>query len=326
MNVIRFAKNWMLPIAIVAGIILYFIYAALPLSPETKILAKQTVGIVQPVLIFIMLFLTYCKVHVEELRPCRWQLWLVLIQGLGFVVPAVLLYAFPRIPAHVLVEGAMLCIICPTATAAAVVTQKLGGSAARITLYTIWSNLLTALLVPLMVPLVHPNPDLSFGASFLLILSKVFPLLLGPFISALALRYVWRKLHDLLGAHYGISFYIWAVSLMLAISVTTKSVVHSTVSLGYQIGLAGVSLAACLLQFYIGKRIGRRQGDAISAGQALGQKNTVLGIWMGYTFFTPVVAVATGFYSVWHNLVNAWQLYQRRKEEGRSQSSRLPSE
>ena len=308
----------MLPIAILSGILLYFIYSALPLQPSARMLAHQAISIIQPVLIFIMLFLTFCKVHIEDLRPCRWQVWLLLIQGVGFVLPALLLYLFPRIPAHVLVEGAMLCIICPTATAAAVVTQKLGGSAARITLYTIESNLLTAILVPLMVPLVHPNPDLGFGQSFLLILGRVFPLLLGPFVGALVLRYAWRKLHDFLGDHYGISFYIWAVSLMLAICVTTKSVVHSPVPLAYQIGLAAVSLIACLLQFYIGKRLGRKQDDAISAGQALGQKNTVVGIWMGYTFFTPVVAVATGFYSVWHNLVNSWQLYQKRKESPRT--------
>ena len=49
--------------------------------------------------------------------------------------------------------------------------------------------------------------------------------------------------------------------------------------------------------------------------QSLGQKNTVFAIWMGYTFFTPVTAVAGGFYSVWHNIVNSWQLYRQRKRE-----------
>lgn len=31
---------------------------------------------------------------------------------------------------------------------------------------------------------------------------------------------------------------------------------------------------------------------------------------MGYTFFTPVTAIAGGFYSIWHNLVNSYQLYR----------------
>ena len=49
-------------------------------------------------------------------------------------------------------------------------------------------------------------------------------------------------------------------------------------------------------------------------GKPLGQKNTVFAIWMGYTFMTPVTSVAGGFYSVWHNIYNSYQLYQKRKE------------
>ena len=52
----------------------------------------------------------------------------------------------------------------------------------------------------------------------------------------------------------------------------------------------------------------------LTAGQALGQKNTVFAIWMGYTFMDPVTSVAGGFYSIWHNCFNTWQLYRRRKE------------
>ena len=46
-------------------------------------------------------------------------------------------------------------------------------------------------------------------------------------------------------------------------------------------------------------------------GQSLGQKNTVFAIWMGYTFMEPIVSVAGGFYSIWHNLYNSWQLHRQ---------------
>ena len=36
---------------------------------------------------------------------------------------------------------------------------------------------------------------------------------------------------------------------------------------------------------------------------------------MGYTFMTPVTSVAGGFYSIWHNIYNSYQLYEKRKEE-----------
>ncbi|MDD6943968.1 MAG: transporter, partial [Muribaculaceae bacterium] len=59
-----------------------------------------------------------------------------------------------------------------------------------------------------------------------------------------------------------------------------------------------------------GRKIGDRYNDTITAGQAFGQKNTVLAIWMGYTFFTPITSIVGGFYSIWHNIVNSYQLYR----------------
>ena len=36
---------------------------------------------------------------------------------------------------------------------------------------------------------------------------------------------------------------------------------------------------------------------------------------MGYTFMTPVISVAGGFYSIWHNVYNTWQMYRKRKRD-----------
>lgn len=318
MNILRFCKNWTLPIAMAMGVILYFVYVNIPFLAPTKPFVAHAIDIVQPVLIFLMLFLTFCKINVHDLKLCAWHWRLLLIQGASFLLLGLLLVIFPDFSARILVEGAMICLICPTATAAAVVTRKLGGDAAHLTTYTILVNLLAAILVPLVLPLVHPHPELNFGSSFALILGKVFPLLLCPFLAAILLRALLPKVHAKLGQYHELSFYLWAVALTLAIGVTVKSIVHSDVSFWYQVGLGGVSLLCCALQFYFGKKIGRRYGDSISSGQALGQKNTVFAIWMSYTFFTPVTAVAAGFYSVWHNVVNSYQLYLQRKSEGES--------
>ena len=53
----------------------------------------------------------------------------------------------------------------------------------------------------------------------------------------------------------------------------------------------------------------------VTAGQSLGQKNTVFAIWMGYTFMTPETAIVGGLYSIWHNIYNSWQLYRGGKKE-----------
>ena len=315
MNIIRFMKNWTLPIAMLSGVVGYFVYVNIPFLAPTRPFVNKMVDVIQPTLIFLMLFLAFCKVNLHDLRPCRWHLWLLLIQGGIFTLVGLLLIFFKDIPGFILYEGIMICMICPTATAGAVITSKLGGNAAHLTTYTILINLITAILVPLIVPMVHPHPGLTFGNSFALILGKVFPLLLCPFIAAELIRYLLPKLHAVLVKYTDLAFYLWAVALALAIAVTVKSIVHSDVSFFYQAGLAVISLICCAFQFYFGKKIGIKYNDDISAGQSLGQKNTVFAIWMGYTFFTPVTAIAGGFYSVWHNVFNSWQLYQQRKLE-----------
>lgn len=313
MKIIQFLKNWTLPIAMCTGAISYFVYSQIPVPEQGRIFINHLVDLLQPALIFTMLFITFCKVDPKELRLCKWHAQLLLVQTVCFCTLSGLLALYPALPGKVLIEGAILCLICPTATAAAVVTGKLGGNAALLTTYTILINLTTALIVPVFIPMIHPSPQLNFGISFTLILTKVFPLLFCPFLLAIFIRYCFPHLHRFVLRSKDLAFYLWAIALAIAIAVTVKSIIHSHVSISYQIGIAAVSLGCCVFQFWLGKLIGLPYGDSISAGQALGQKNTVFAIWMGYTFMTPVTSIAGGFYSIWHNVYNSYQLYQKRK-------------
>ena len=301
-------KRQTLPLAMLAGAAGYFIYVSIPALDGTHALAAHFISVVQPLLIFAMLFLTFCKIRPSDLRLCRWHAWLLFFQGGLFLLGALWLRQMPVTPWRIVAEGGLLCIICPTATAAAVVTRKLGGDAGSLTAYTILVNLMVALLVPALVPLIHPSSDMDFWRAFLSIVSKVFPLLFGPFLLATLLRWMRPKWVEWFCRFRDLSFYLWAVALALAIGVTVKSIVHTTCPWQYQAGIAAVSLLACILQFAFGHYVGKKYHDTISATQACGQKNTVFAIWMGYTFMTPVTSIAGGFYSVWHNLWNSWQL------------------
>ena len=212
-------------------------------------------------------------------------------------------------------EGAMVCLICPTATAAAVITGKLGGSASTLTTYTLLSNVLAAIAVPLVFPLVEPHADITFVVAFLKILSKVFPLLLAPFFIALLFRYYIPSVHRLLSKYHGVAFYLWAVALTIVTGQTVRSLVTAAADVSIEIMIALAGLATCCLQFYFGKRIGSAYRDRISAGQALGQKNTVLAIWMAVTYLNPLSSVGPGSYVVWQNIFNSYQLWKKRKSE-----------
>ena len=129
---LKFLKNWTLPIAMLLGGIGYPLFIRL--------------SFLTPALIFTMLLLTFCKVSPRDLRPKPLHLWLLLIQIFGSIAVYLLLFRFNKIVA----EGAMVCIICPTATAAAVITSKLGGSAASLTTYTLIGNIGAAVAVPVL--------------------------------------------------------------------------------------------------------------------------------------------------------------------------------
>lgn len=308
MKLIRFIRNWILIFSILAGIFGYFAYRAIPFLAPTRPFMLEVVEILQPLLIFAMLFLAFLKVNPHHLRLCRWQWWLLAFQLAVFIGLGAVVMAMPHNGLRIILEGAMICFICPTATAGAVVTRKLGGNDTHITTYIILINLAAALIIPIVVPYVHPQAQMTAWNATLLILGKVFPLLLLPLFLAFLVRWLSPRLHFTLTRHKDLAFYLWVVALALAIAVTTRFIVHSTVSLYVELWLVAVSLASCIIQFCVGWKIGSIYGDRTTAGQSLGQKNTALAIWIGYTFFSPITSLAGGFYSIFHNVINSFQL------------------
>lgn len=313
---LKFLKNWTLPLAMFAGAIGYFLLANVTILEPAKPFVNWLIAVLTPFLIFAQLLLTFCKIEPKELLPKAWHVWLLSIQAVSSGIIALLLIFCPMEEAYRdIFEGAMVCLICPTATAAAVITGKLGGRASTLTTYTLLSNVLAAIAVPLVFPLVEPHADITFVVAFLKILSKVFPLLLAPFFIALLFRYYIPSVHRLLSKYHGVAFYLWAVALTIVTGQTVRSLVTAAADVSIEIMIALAGLATCCLQFYFGKRIGSAYHDRISAGQALGQKNTVLAIWMAVTYLNPLSSVGPGSYVVWQNIFNSYQLWKKRKSE-----------
>lgn len=312
---LRFLKNWTLPIAILTGFISYEAYSHLHIFDATRPYAPAFVAFVQPVLIFSMLFLSFCKIDARRILPKKKHLWLLLIQAGVFIVGAIILHYITDPLFGVILQAGMLCFICPTATSACVITSKLGGDAVDITTYTVIINILAAIIIPTFVPLFHQMPNETFSASFLLILKKVFPMLILPLLAAQCCRRFCPTFTQKLTSTPDLPFYLWAIALSIAIAVTSRAISHSQASLQLLCAIAVISLISCATQFGLGNWIGRKNHSRISTAQSLGQKNTVFAIWVGYTFMDPLSSIAGGFYSVWHNLYNTWQLKQMRNHD-----------
>ena len=131
---LKFLKDWTLPIAMVVGGVGY------------KVMGY--ISFLSPILIFCMLLLTFCKISLKDIHFNTNHIWLLLIEIFG----AVLIYYIVSPFNEIVAQGMMVCIICPTATAAAVVTGKLHGNVASITTYTLLCNIAVAIAVPLIFP------------------------------------------------------------------------------------------------------------------------------------------------------------------------------
>jgi BASS family bile acid:Na+ symporter len=93
----------------------------LPLAMLTGALSYRLVGYISfltPYLIFTMLLLTFCKLSPREMRLHPLHKWLLLIQLVGCVVVYGLVYLYDPVVA----QGALICVLAPTATSAAVIT------------------------------------------------------------------------------------------------------------------------------------------------------------------------------------------------------------
>lgn len=285
-------KNLMLPLAMIGGAIFY------------KWMGYLT--FLSPYLIFLMLFITYCKINYRDFKPQKFHLVLLAVQMLlSFAVYFVVLPF-----SHKVAEGLFICIFIPTATAAPVITSMLGGSISFVATYSLICNIVVAVVGPFILAQIGDAPDMTFLKSASMIAMKVFPLLILPLVTAMMLRRLSPKLHTSIKEHQQVSFYLWAVSLFIIVgSCVSFTINHWQPSEIWNIiSLAVGALVVCLLQFIIGRKIGRHKGDAVSGGQSLGQKNTVLAVWLAMAYMNPIASVAPAAYIAWQNIVNSVQL------------------
>jgi BASS family bile acid:Na+ symporter len=307
-------KDWTLPVSMGAGALLYLLFAYVPQLDEAALFFDPVMEAILPLFMFLVLFVTFCKVDFHKMRPVWWHLW-VSIFNLLFVgiVMALILSLHLKAEKLVLMEALLMCIISPCATAAAVVTQKLGGSLEQTTTYTFLSNFITVLLVPVCFPMIEKGADISFMSAFLKILYQVVVLLVVPMLLAYVVKHTMHRLHQKILSVKDLSFYLWGCSLMIVTGTTVKNILHAEASVLFLAMIALLGLVLCIIQFAVGRFIGHFFGRAQEAGQALGQKNTAFAIWLGITYLNPLSSVGPGCYILWQNIINSFEIWQERQ-------------
>ena len=288
----------MLPIAMVVGVVFY---------KQLAVFAPLI-----PYFLFVMLFITYSRVLLRDIRLTKFHYILLSIQYVGSILVYLLFFKFNT----TLAQAAMICVLAPTAASAPVITGILGGNISTIAAFSFISNLSIGLLSPLFLAAIGDSSveSIAFIPSVLLIFKKVIPVLVVPFVLALVLEKTRPKLHNIVRSSQILSFYLWAVALTIVIGRVTMFIsIQDSSSYLLEIIIASTTLLICLMQFWFGRRIGSRFNRTVSGGQALGQKNTILAIWLTQTYLNPIASIGPGAYVIWQNLVNSYQLWRKQR-------------
>lgn len=319
---LRFLKNWTLPVAITVGVSVYLLFALTPrLAPAGDVLGPVFERLL-PATIFATLFVTFSKVDYHRMRPCRWHACILAAQLLLIVLIVAAILGAHHLPFPILhsssykllLEVILICVIAPCASASPVVTAKLGGDITQMTTFVLISSTIASLLIPAVFPVIEPHAGSTFTAAFLTILKRLTAVLLLPLVLGAIVRHWVLPLHRWFLRTPDLGFYLWCVSLSITAGLTMRNILltlnHQPSSLFVAIAL--LALITALVQFAIGRIIGRATGEHICTGQAMFQKNTGLAIWIAFVYLTPEASIGAGCYVLWQNLINSYELWQHR--------------
>ena len=340
-----FLRNWTLPVAIFVGTVFYLVFAYTPSLDAAGDALLPVFETLLPLSIFCTLFITFSKVDFHLMRLRRWHLYILLTQLLLVALLTALILYIVHCPflkcqaslwaersivhfslPHVgglgrgpsfsilLLESILICVIAPCASASPVVTAKLGGDLTQMTTFVLLSSVSMALLIPAVFPLLEPREGITFWVAFLQILRRLATVLLLPLLLGAIVRHWVKPLYQWFVRTPDLGFYCWCVSLSITAGLTVRNIVHSHAGSHLLGDIALLTLATALVQFVIGRLIGRMTGEHICTGQGMFQKNTGLAIWIAYMFLTPEASIGAGCYVLWQNIINSVELWRARHQ------------
>ena len=314
-SIIRFVKDWTLPVAMTVGTLAYLVFYYVPQLDAAGDRLGPILDVLMPVMVLLTLLITFCKVDFHQMRLHRWHVGVLAAQLLLVALNIGIIFYVEADPEQKLLwEAVLTCIIGPSAAAAPVVVGKLGGNISTMTTYTLISAFLSALLIPVVFPLLEQTVHVDFLTALLIILEKVSMVLLLPLALGWLIQHYVEPLRRWVVSQPNLSFYSWAVSLSITTGITVKNIVHSQSSVSLLLLIAVTTLVLCFVQFIIGRGVGRWLGAEVNAGQALFQKNTGLSIWVAYMYLSPVASIGAGCYVLWQNIINSIEIWQYKQK------------
>ncbi len=322
-----FLKNWTLPVAITTGSLLYLLFALTPALDTAGDVFLPIFEVLLPLTIFLTLFITFSKVDFHVMRLRRWHAYILIAQLLAIaVLTGIILFIqhsvlqssdsqVLTVISHkvLLLEAVLICVIAPCASASPVVTSKLGGDLTQMTTFVLLSSVVIAVLIPVVFPMLEPQSGATFLKAFSAILQRLASVLLLPLVLGAIVRHWVKPLYNWFMHTPDLGFYCWSISLSIVAGITVRNILHSHAGSHLLGDIAMLTFLTAIMQFILGRFIGKCVGSPICAGQGMFQKNTGLAIWIAYTYLTPEASIGAGCYVLWQNIINSVELWQHRK-------------
>lgn len=252
-------------------------------------------------------FLAFVNVKIDRNLFLKPQIFLITLTAIAL---SLFLFALINLYNFDLALVAFMLAISPTAMAAPVITTFLNGRVDYVISSTLVTNIIVALLLPLLLPAIaQQNLEISAWK----ILTTNLNIIAIPLVLSQLIR-LFPDFEKALIKLKTLSFYGWLLAIYLATAKANYFITQESEIPTYTIGaIAFISLIVCLLNFSIGRFLG---GQTLmqESSQALGQKNTMFTIWISLTFLNPLVTLGAMFYVIYQNLYNSYLLLNNEKK------------
>ncbi len=260
----------------------------------------------------LMLSITFVSLDTTRLKPQRMHLLLMVVLQIFALFFWGVAYAagYP-----VLAEGLYYCAAAPIASASPVIINLLRGDVEFSTTAMVMSQVVFAAITPFLLPLVVHDSSFSYVQIALQVAEQIATILLAPALLSVIIRLIYppscmwgAKLRDF-------SLTIWIFNLTLISAVGATRVLNMGYSWVDMLPMVAGAALVCFMGFVGGYWLGYPRLKR-ECSQALGQKNTVLTLFIaGQSFATPLAYVAPVFYVFFHNVANAIQISLSQREK-----------
>jgi len=74
-NILHFIKNWTLPVSMGIGSVAYWVFYYVPALEQASQWFAPFFNSILPLFMFLILYVTFCKVDFKKLAPVKWHFW-----------------------------------------------------------------------------------------------------------------------------------------------------------------------------------------------------------------------------------------------------------